>query len=362
MRRYHLILTLILVFLYTEKVSAQDVDTIEQKPKTLILPLVFYLPETRWGFGITGVSNFRPSKNKMCRPSQIQFGMVYTLNKQWLFLLPFQVYWDEDKYKFAGEIAYYRFLYNFYGIGDQSRGEDLEKYFVNYPRIRLSSVRQINSYTWIGLKYGYDKLNFTQFDSLGVLRTGEILGVEDANYNAFSAAIEWDTRDRIYFPNKGFRAEVEYRQIADWIGSDYNFSKFNIDASYFKSIRENHVLALNWQSSFSHGEVPFFYLNYIGNAKNARGYPDRRYMDRHMITMQVEYRFPFIWKLNGVAFGSLSTLSHDIDRLIFKSKIFPAGGFGLRYAIEKKDALNLRLDFAFTPKDFNFYFTIGEAF
>ncbi len=354
---------ILFVLLYPLEVRSQEIsDTSRMEIKKVAFPVLFYLPETSWGGGITAVANFRfKGEPQTSRPSQIQLGLVYTLNKQWLFFMPFQLYCKNDLYKISGELGYYKFFYNFYGIGTDSESDNLEKYGVNYPRVRVNATRQLNKNLWYGLKYSFDKFSGLTLDSVGQLQNLDLVGVQGGLFSAFSVGAEWDTRDQIFYPSKGLRAEFEYRLSDKSFGSDFGFKKVVFESSYFKSMRQNHILGFNVQTSATLGNAPFYYLNFFGNARTGRGYPDRRFLDRHIFSTQIEYRFPLVWRFSGVSFFTISTVGNDYSTLL-KEKFFPSIGSGFRFLLDKKDRLNLRCDLAFTPDDFNFYLTIGEAF
>jgi len=362
------VLFFIWLFANAPQLNAQEVitpiDSLTKlrKFKTLVIPVVFYLPETSLGLGVSGVSNFRfKNQPETCRPSQIQIGAFYTLNKQWLFFLPFQLYLNNDDLKVDGELGYYRYFYNFYGIHSQTRRVEPENYFVNYPRARAAALKRVYSNWWLGATYAFDDFLMQELDSTGIIFNESLLGQNGGRLSALSTEIEFDSRDKILYPHRGIFAELEYRRSDNALGSDFNFTKLKFNATHFWSIKKNHILATNLMVSTSHGDIPFYYLNYFGGNDNARGYPDRRFQDRHFTTLQTEYRFPIAWRFKGNIFLGASTIGGEVSDLV-SSEIYWSYGFGTRFLIDKKDQLHLRFDFGFTPDNFNFYFTIGEAF
>ncbi|MGB3547879.1 MAG: hypothetical protein WBA17_12940, partial [Saprospiraceae bacterium] len=75
-------------------------------------PLLFYFPETRLGLGggLVANRNLNPSLEGT-RPSNIQLGAAYTLNKQLLLFSFFNLFLDEDRSQISGEVAYYDYFY-----------------------------------------------------------------------------------------------------------------------------------------------------------------------------------------------------------------------------------------------------------
>jgi len=73
-------------------------DSLEWENK--ILPVAFYLPETSFAFGATGILTFKnSSQTKEERPSQILFAGIYTLKNQIEFLSTFELYADHRKHR-----------------------------------------------------------------------------------------------------------------------------------------------------------------------------------------------------------------------------------------------------------------------
>ena len=66
-------------------------------------------------------------------------------------------------------------------------------------------------------------------------------------------------------------------------------------------------------------------------------------------------------QLGAVAFINSGALGGKTDFIRFNA-IKYSYGLGLRYTINRKDHLNIRLDYAKGPGTSGIYFTIGEAF
>ena len=72
-----------------------------------ILPVAFYLPETSFAAGATGILSFKKSSQaEEERPSQLLFATIYTLKKQLEILGTFEFYADKRKHRLKGEWGY----------------------------------------------------------------------------------------------------------------------------------------------------------------------------------------------------------------------------------------------------------------
>ncbi len=93
-----------------------------------------------------------------------------------------------------------------------------------------------------------------------------------------------------------------------------------------------------------------------------RGYYEGRYTDNNFIAAQVEHRFHLIERFGMVVFAAAGRVGLRPRDLFTFQGLKPSLGSGLRYAIDKKEKLNLRLDIGFGHRSTGVYFNITEAF
>ena len=98
--------------------AQQPSDSIEQAPKGswVVLPVVYYAPETRFGFGALAMHSRRLSDDTLTRSSNIQMYGLYTLNNQILISPRYTLIFDRERYILNGNLAYFRFPQLYYGI------------------------------------------------------------------------------------------------------------------------------------------------------------------------------------------------------------------------------------------------------
>lgn len=329
--------------------------------KITAFPVVYYLPETGLGFGGLGVATFR-FKDELpeTRPSTIQVGLTYTTKGQFLFFAPFELYADEERWRFVGELGYYKYFYNFYGEGDDSKQEDLETYDAVFPRFRLSVLREVAPNFSIGLGYEYDGFNTIKIAENGILENSDVIGKEGGTISNLGILAFYDTRDNIFTPSKGFFIQGSMFFSSKTIGSSFSYNKFEVDARYYQQIKGKHILATNLFIANSSSGTPFLSLNYLGT-KRTRGHDNRRFQDHAEVSLAMEYRFPITGRFGGVFFGSSGTVSPNVEAA-FSSSFKNTVGTGLRYIMNKKEGTRLRADYGFSKEGGNFYLTIKEAF
>ena len=333
------------------------------KRSTLIpLPIVFFTPETSWGFGAAGIYSFHFKQDSInSRPSQIQFGFAYTLRNQVLSYLPFQLFFKNGKYKVYGELGYYRYLYEFSGIGNEDHQENSELFSVNYPRVRLNALAQIRPNLFAGLRYWMDDYDIVKIETNGLLANGMIPGSSGGFLSGFGLVSNYDTRDKIFYPFRGQYAEMVVFFNNKFFGSDFNYTKFIFDGSTYFQNRWNHILALNVYAEMTAGNPPFNQLSLLGGTKRMRGYLEGVYRDKQYLTFQAEYRVPLFWRIGIVVFGGYGMVENDFKDFKGKHLRYSIGG-GLRLLLDKKQKVNLRFDAGFGQNTSGLYITVSEAF
>lgn len=325
-------------------------------------PLAFYLPETGLSAGGAGIFTFRVKQDtSLCpRPSSLQIGTAYTSRGQFLLFVPFELYLQNGKYRVLGELGYYRYQYNYHGVGATSRATDLETYDVNFPRVRAELLRSIDRKWLFGLGYAYDQFNITEVVDDGILAEQSPVGIEGGAISGVLFKFLYDSRDHLFEPHHGAYVELSATVADGAVGSSYDFVRYRFDARKYIHIG-NWVLAGQLNSGYSTSGAPFFQYPYVGSGKRGRGLADRRFIARHVTTAQVESRIPIKGRLGGVVFASTSWVADDLLQ-VDDSQVIPAAGVGLRYVLDKTELTRLRLDYGLSRDGGQFYLTINEAF
>ncbi|CAM3477713.1 BamA/TamA family outer membrane protein [Zobellia roscoffensis] len=348
-------------FIMAQKKTKVSQDSIVDHLKISAFPVVFYTPETAFGFGGIGIANFwLKDEKKTTRPSSLQLGASYTTKNQILVYAPFEFYKDDEKWRLSGEFGFYKYFYNFFGVGIDSREEDEETYEVTFPRVRLALMREFLPDFYLGLGYEFDSYSSLRIEENGILEASNVPGKQDGTISNVGLQVSYDTRDNNFFPTKGFYIQGNVFTSSKILGSSFDYSKFELDNRFYQKVGEKQVLAANVFVGSSSKSTPFYDLFYLGS-KRTRGINNRRYQDNAELSMALEYRFPIAGRFGGAVFGSSGTVAPALNKLL-SSAYKNAGGIGLRYIINKRDGVRIRVDYGMSNEGGNFYFTIKEAF
>ena len=337
-------------------------DTTERRNSLYGLPVVFYTPETSLGFGVAGVYAFNFKDDSLtARPSSVQVVAAYTLQKQLLLYFPFTLFVDNGDYYTYGEVGYYRYVYQFFGIGNEVDPDFEEVYSVNFPRIRLTALKRVHPKWYVGLRYWFENFNITETDEEGMLTAGNIAGSRGGVTSGPGLVALFDTRDNVFFSSDGWYVETLLQRNAGWTGSDFTYTTFSVDASTFLRTRWDHIIALNAYGVTQSGAPPFNQLALLGGSKRMRGYFEGRYRDQRMLTVQAAYRALLFWRVGAVVFVSYGGVAPSWLEVHLENFHYTVGG-GLRFVLDREKKINIRLDAGFGKNTSGYYLTIGEAF
>lgn len=340
-------------------------DTLpEDKKGFFIMPLLYFTPDTRWAAGAAGVYYFSLEDEKSIdnsRLSYAQFLTDYTQNEQLDVWGIWNIFTPDEDYLFKGEARFRNFPDRFYGIGNASPEEAMERYSYDYLSFKALFMKRIHGRWFAGIDYHLEReYNFDLSDD-GRLRQGDIVGYRGGVGSGLGVVSTYDSRDNVINAIKGQLVEFSTFFYRDLWGSDFQFTQINAEHRFYHQIKGRHVLATQSRLAFNLGDVPFLDMNTAGGDDILRGYAMNRYRDRHFWGAQTEYRFP-IWKrLGGVGFAGVGDVfAHERDLRWDRLKY--SYGLGLRLTVNPNERLNIRFDYAWGRDASTFYFMVTEAF
>jgi outer membrane protein assembly factor BamA len=369
-KRIHLLLLLLSVLLTA---SARFGLAVEKKQKekkkdkrisAVVLPVIFYMPETRFGVGGGGLLTYRPKNSpEDARPSSLFFQAYYTQNKQYGIELTPEFYLKNEDYIVSGYFKISKFPNKFWGIGSQTPDEAEEKYTPRMFNFDLTVQRRIlkKERLYAGIQYKFENLKILEFEPDGLLSTGRITGSGGGKLSAMGLILNWDTRDNIFFPRSGNFFQMTTNFYLPAFGSDFTFTSLKLDLRKYFPFFKSDVLAVQVLLQSVSGSPTFRHMAEIGGDKIMRGYYGGRYRDKSMIVLQTEYRMK-IWKIFGmVVFAGLADVADKLGNLSL-GNLKHSVGLGLRITVVPKEGTNIRLDYGFGKGTSGFYIMASEAF
>lgn len=345
--------------------NGQENKKQEKNSKKITLigyPLAFYLPETSWGIGAYGITTFRFKNQKASAPpSQVNLLAVYTVLNQLKINAPFKFYINDRAYIIKGELGYYRYNYQYFGRGNIEPKTNNENYKINYPKLEIVGIKQIAPNIFAGLNYQFQSSDIVKKEENGLLENQDITGANGGVISGIGPSFTYDSRDNVFYPSKGVYVNLNSTFHSAFTGSSFNYGKVAFDISTYIKDKFNNIIGLNYIGAFNTGNPPFNDLSELGGSHKGRGLFLGKYRDKILNLVQIEYRYPIYWRFSGATFASYSGVSNKLSNYSLANNHFNYGT-GIRYQLDKKEKINLRLDIATGNQNVYVYITLAEAF
>lgn len=181
----------------------------------------------------------------------------------------------------------------------------------------------------------------------------------DSVTSGLGLLVDYDTRDNLFYPKKGYQIAAEYMVYDEALGSDYNYQNLSVDGQIYLPLSESWNLAFagNYQNFHSDDRLltptakPYVAL---------RGVSSYRYQgDEIMVGQtQLSYDVTSRWKIS--AFYGHGVAKNSDDNANPRS--VDAYGAGFRYQIARRYGLHLGMDVAFSDEESALYINIGSGF
>lgn len=365
------ILILILIFLTlnswgqnTKDVFKTDTIAKNKNYQLIGIPIIFYTPETNFGFGGGGQLFLLNHKNKYNdRVSNIFIDAIYTTNKQLIFDILPQIYFGKGDYYLDMSYKLKVFPNSFWGIGIDTPDSNEEPYNMTSHILKVSFLKRLPPSLNFGFEYIFENHEITEVEEGGILSDGEILGSDRAIISGLGVVFNLDSRDNTGSPISGHFLKMGAQFSSEIFGSTQAYNKFIADLRTYKRLGERSIIALQIYYESNYGDPPFQGLASFGGSTRARGYFQGRFIDKHMYVVQGEYRYRFKprWAVNGFGlFGEVADIPNNFYNF---DNMKPSFGGGIRFKLLKNQDTWIRADLGFgIDGSSGFYFGVNEAF
>lgn len=327
-----------------------------------VLPAIYYTPETRLAVGAFSYTYFRVTPNDtISRKSNTQSYMTYTQNRQFAIENDYQIFLNHGKTYLKGQIDFFNFPENFYGIGNNSAVTDRKTVAYKFFKFYHKTMYKINKNNYLGFIMDYQR----QWDLSQKLMDDDSDRMING-YNGFMGAglgaiFLVDKRDNILNPAQGQYVELSSTAYENKLFGKYAFYNLTADVRKFHTFAKKWVLNVNFYASLNFGDVPFKHTPSIGGARFMRGYYAGRFRDNHLLLLQKEWRFPIYKRFGAAVFGGMGQVAQHLTDFTWRETHFNYG-VGLRYKIDEKENTNLRLDYGVGKDQTGVYIVFAEAF
>jgi outer membrane protein assembly factor BamA len=325
------------------------------------LPVIYYTPET--GFALEAFAYYSFKLKNAERASNARLFATYTQMKQYMFILPVQLYTNNEGFFINSYNDFRYFPEFFYGLGNETTEKERTLYEFKAFQTQNKILRKMksNSYAGIHMQYQHFDVHFDTEDSLWT-QDVKMLGTDYFKHVIVGGVYMYDSRDHILAPRKGMFLETMINYgLGEADGSRTRFWQMMVDVRKYFSPNERNVIATHGLFQTCSGDVPFRILPSLGGPLIHRGYYMGRFRDKHATLLQAEWRYSFPKKWGFTVFSSVGKVSNTFKELNLNG-LHPALGTGLRYRMSQRDQTTIRLDYSKTPDSQGIYLYFAEAF
>ncbi len=323
----------------------------------------YYTPDTGWGLGAYIVTYINPpAGSSFSTPDELSFYAAYTEKNQATFGLIPNIFFNDGLVKLSGKGEINRYPTAFWGIGPHTE-RDAEEI---YTPVEVWDDLALLLRTWGSFYIGpMIHVRFSRIEDIepgGIIDSNAIPGSDGTREIGPGVSFQYDSRNSIFYPTDGVYIEGKSSFNRRELSSEYNFSRYELDARWFAGITGEHVIAFQVKARMATGEVPLQSLCGIGGNEIMRGYMKDRYLDKTSLSGQVEYRFPIAWRFSGVIFAAAGEVQEK-PADYSPDDIHYTGGAGLRLIIDRAQHISARADCGVDENGtLNYYLLAKEAF
>lgn len=322
------------------------------------LPVLFWLPETKLGYGATGGLHFHLEGAP--RTSSLFVVGAHTVNGQGSADVAADVYLRGGTL-LAGRVRAVHFPDAFYGVGPDSATADRETFTRRFAEgVFAAELPVIPRRLRAGLRLDVRAEEIQDLEPDGRLASGTVTGSGGFSAVGVGGSVTWDTRDRPLYPGRGSFLQGWYLQYPEALGDHAGFSRANVEGRVFLPLGRERVLGAAAFVEQAFGDAPFTLLPKLGSTRFLRGWREGRFRDEVAWAAQAELRVPLAERFHGAAFGAFGGVGPGIAALR-AADLKVAGGVGLRYRLTPEGA-NIRLDVALSEAGPEVYVLVLEAF
>ncbi len=344
-------------------------EKMENLFKYIPVPLYSYSSEGGNLFGLAKFNAFQLSKKDTIAEPSIASGVFSVTSKGRINAsLATQLVFNENKFILLSFINYKKQPEFLLPIGntiyrdEEGNVDSLEE--ITYERIRFvaQGLYLVAKNLYVGGALDLASYIDIKTDSNSFLVRDGALGLEGGTDFGIGLSAAYDSRDSRYTPSTGGYILTYVTFNPEFLGSDYQFTKFSFDARKFINPWYKHVVAFQVTTGYSKGDVPFYDLSLLGSDNKMRGYYQGALRDNVLVDGQIEYRMP-VWKMFGITgWVGAGRTAPDYEGLSFDDYHLNYGG-GFRVRVDSKNNINMRIDFGFGPNGIaGTYINFAEAF
>ena len=341
------------------KDSSRD-RTMERPLDVTFIGGISYSKTTSLGFAVMAAGQYRVRRDPEVRPSNVSLFANVTLTGSYSVGIEGNTFFP-DRAKMDYLVMFSSQPSYFWGVGysncDSNASTTMVRRRATVTARYLYPVAE-NLYVGGSADFNYTRaVNYA--DSF--LRPGYLPAGERTDYSAtgIGVHIEYDSRDYVTEASKGIYISVNEKIYPKAFGSCNGTlwsTTFTVD--WYQQLWNGGTLAADLYGELRSATTPWTLQSRLGGSYRMRGYYEGRYVDRNMITLQVELR-QRIWRRIGCTVWGGAGNVYGSEAFSWRHTL-PNYGIGLRWQF--KHRVNIRVDYGFGRRTSGLVLNINEAF
>jgi hypothetical protein len=337
--------------------NAYDISTwLINKKGILLVPTIITEPATGYGIAAAAVYFHSSYSKKNGPPSMSGILGGVTQNGTWMAGLFHVGYWKQDRLRYMGGVIRTDANLGFYGSGYTAilANEPVNLNLNAWGLVQQLKGRIGNSGFFIGGRY----LLFNTENTFEIpVDFPEYSGTEfNSTLSEASLIIDYDTRNNVFSPSKGFYISCSGTYSDEWFGGDALYGRIAAEGLGWFPASKRVTIGLRYSSNFSIGDVPFWARPMV----QMRGVPLMKYQNRNTTLMETEVSVDVYKRWSLIGFAGIGNAYESISDFE-KGKSVRTLGSGFRYLMARKFGAKMGMDFAASQDDFAFYFVFGSS-
>ena len=337
--------------------NAMDISNfLLNKRGFLLVPSIITEPAV--GYGALGAAVYFHSSYSAKKGPPSMSGVLGggTQNGTWVAGAFHVGYWKRDRIRYMGAIARTYVNIGYYGAGfiESLEDEPVNLNMDAWLLLQQIKFRVAESDFFIGGRY----LLLDTYNTFEIpVEIPEFEGTEfSSTLSEATLVLNYDSRNNVFSPNKGFFIELSGTYSDTWMGSDDLYGRLAVKMIGYFPASEKLMVGIRHESTYSLGDIPFYARPIV----SLRGVPLMKYQNNNTTVMETEVNWNVYKRWNLVGFTGIGNAFSDIESFD-KGKTVSSAGAGFRYLMARKFGLQMGMDFAKSTDDFAFYIVFGTS-
>jgi hypothetical protein len=331
-------------------------DFLLNKKGFLVVPSIITEPAV--GYGALGSAVYFHSSYSAKKGPPSMSGVLGggTQNGTWMAGAFHVGYWNQDRIRYMGALVRTNLNFGYYGSGFL---ESLEDESVNLNMDAWLMLQQIKfrvaeTNFFIGGRY----LLLDTYNTFEIpVELPEFEGTEfSSTLSEATAVLNFDSRNNVFTPTKGFFIELSGTYSDTWMGSDDLYGRLSSKMIGYFPANDKLLIGVRHESTYSLGDIPFYARPIVV----LRGAPLMKYQNNNTTVMEAELNWNVYKRWGLVGFTGIGNAFSDFESFD-SGKSIGSIGTGFRYLLARKFGLQMGMDFAKSTDDFAFYIVFGTS-